>query len=109
MNKEEILRKSREDFSKKDGILKEHFKNTRPILIAVLVTAFFLFWLDIKYLGSDLIVDSVSLLVYAMIAADAFYCFRLSGKKIWIVLAILETVSVLLNGYLLFETVANYV
>ena len=65
----------------------------------VLIAVFFLFWLDIKYLGSDLIVDSVSLLVYTMIAADAYYCYRLSGKKIWIVLAIIFAAAMIPSVY----------
>ena len=78
MNKEEILRKSREDYSEKDGMLKEHQKSNRPIFAAVLLAAAFLIWLDAKYIEGSFVSESVFIMIWAMVSADCFYSFYLS-------------------------------
>ena len=108
MNKEEILRKSREDYSEKEGILKEHQKNVRPIFIAVFVAAVFLIWLNSKYIESEIVSNGVFMMVWAIISADSFYSFFLSGKKIWLVLGILGAVDAVLRVYNLLDFVKNF-
>ncbi|MBQ6878095.1 MAG: hypothetical protein IJO22_06820 [Oscillospiraceae bacterium] len=109
MNKEEILRKSREDYSENDEMLKEHQKSIRPIFAAVLVAAFFLFWLEKKYLEGELISESVMIMAWAVISAEWLYSFYLSRKKLYLVLGILGALDSVLKGYELFETVKNLV
>lgn len=108
MNKEEILRKSRKDYSENDGILKEHIKSIRPMIIALLAALFFLFWIEAKYLEGSVIRDSAKIMVYAMLAADGFYCFYLSRKKIWLALSILWAVNTVMSGWLFLDTAKNF-
>ena len=107
MNKEEILRKSREDYSKKEEILKEHQKSVRPMLIAVFVAAAFLIWINSKYIDNKILSDSVYIMVWAIISADSFYSFFISGKKIWLVLGILGLVDAVLKACTLLDFVKN--
>ncbi|MBQ3499830.1 MAG: hypothetical protein IJA70_00165 [Oscillospiraceae bacterium] len=109
MEKEEILRKSREDYSEKDEAIKDHLKQTRPILIALLAAALFLFWLDGKYLDGRMLSDAVMLLAFAAICAEDFYIFTVTRKKIYLFTSVLLAVDVLMKGYMLIETAKDLI